>query len=454
MKTRSIATLLAVAFSAVAGGCGTQQAVAPAENVPAVTALQPETSPIQHVVVIVQENRTVDDLFNGLPGANTVKSGENSKGQTVQLIPVKLTAPYDISHRHDAFLTEYNNGQGNGFDLVHSNCKHFDLKNCPPQALRAYGYVPESTIKPYWDMAEQYTFGDDMFETNEGPSFPAHQYIVSGTSTIDYGSLLRASEEPVNPAGHFTGGCSSPPGSLVNVIDPLGNENRTVYPCFNRISMMQEADNAGVTWHYYQAHPTSGEWNAPDAIRAIKQSSNYDKEVSYPPSKVLTDVKDGKLASIVWVTPTALESDHASQNNGSGPSWVASVVNAIGKSQYWDSTAIFVIWDDWGGWFDHVVPTVRNSFELGFRVPLIVISPYAKAGYVSHKQHEFGSILKFEEETFGLPSLGTTDVNADDLSDCFNFTGKPRRFTPIKSPLGPSYFLAQPVSNEDPDNDY
>jgi phospholipase C len=139
--------------------------------------------------------------------------------------------------------------------------------------------------------------------------------------------------------------------------------------------------------------------------------------------------------------------------DGSGPSWVASVVNAVGESRYWDSTAIFLIWDDWGGWYDHVAPKVYDSYELGFRVPLIVISPYAKLGYVSHVPHEFGSILKFTEETFGLPSMGTTDARADDLSDCFNFSQSPTPFTPISAPLSPSYFLKQPVSSRPPDDD-
>ncbi len=134
---------------------------------------------------------------------------------------------------------------------------------------------------------------------------------------------------------------------------------------------------------------------------------------------------------MVWVTPTALDSDHALSNNGSGPSWVAAIVNAVGESQYWKNTAIFVTWDDWGGWYDHVKPQIYNSYELGFRVPLIVISPYAKNHYVSHAQHEFGSIFNFTEKIFGLPSMHTTDARADDLFDCFDFNKSPTKFKPI-----------------------
>jgi phospholipase C len=172
-----------------------------------------------------------------------------------------------------------------------------------------------------------------------------------------------------------------------------------------------------------------------------------------PSSQFLTDIGNGTLSNVTWITPTAQSSDHPMLNDGSGPSWVASVVNAIGESQYWDSTAIFVTWDDWGGWYDHVAPPNYTSYELGFRVPLIVISPYAQNGYVSHTQHEFGSILKFTEEQLNLPSLGTTDERADDLSDCFNFNQSPTPFVTIPATIGPSYFLTHRSSRpirEDP----
>jgi phospholipase C len=443
----------AAVITAVMVGCGGQAGNTPLAE-PAhflQHRLSSRSTPISHVVIIIQENRSVDDLFNGFPGADTVKSGRNSHGRTIGLKPDPLTGPYDVSHAHSAFLTEYANGKLNGFDRVTSHCNV--QSQCPPQKVRAYVYVPESEVKPYWSMAKQYAFADQMFQTNEGPSFPAHQYLVSGTSTIKTGSTLRASEEPRRPSGTVTGGCSSPKGSLVQVIDPSGSENQTVFPCFHRLSLMQEADAASVSWRYYQAHGHSGAWNAPDALRPIWKSVAYHDDVSYPPSNIFTDIANRDLASIVWVTPTAAASDHAGTTDGSGPSWVASVVNAIGQSRYWDSTAIFVVWDDWGGWYDHVAPKIRNSYELGFRVPLVVISAYTKRHYVSHVQHEFGSILKFTEERLGLPSLGTTDVAADDLSDCFDFNAPPRRFKRIHAKYSARYFLDRPPSDKDPDAD-
>ncbi len=396
---------------------------------------------IKHVVIVIQENRSTDELFNGFPGADTVRSGLNSSGRRVRLQPVSLTAPYDLDHSHAGFETEHANGKLNGFNHENSNCLGATV--CIPKEVRAYGYVPHDEIKPYFAMAMQYAFGDRMFQSNQGPSFPAHQYLVSGTSAVTAGSSLRAAENPYHPIGNAAGGCDSPPGSLVSLIDAAGVENRKSFPCYERISLMELLQRKGLTWRYYQAVPGPGLWNGPDAVLHVRTSRGYSKNVVNPPSQVLKDVAGGKLADVVWVTPTALASDHAQSNDGTGPSWVAAVVNAIGESQYWDSTAIFVTWDDWGGWYDHVAPKLYNSYELSFRVPLIIISPYAKNHYISHDQHEFGSILKFTEKIFGLPSMRTTDERSDDLFDCFDFSKPPSKFKRIPAPYPPSYFFGQ-----------
>jgi phospholipase C len=408
-------------------------------------------SKIRHVVIIFQENRSVDDLFNGLTGADTVKSGKNSKGKTVELRPVSLTGLYDVNHEHGAFVVEDANGRLDGFNNVDSACERG--KKCLPKGVRAYAYVPHSEVTPYFDLATSYTFADRMFQTNEGPSFPAHQYIISGTSTIAAGSPLRAAGNAYKPMGGFTGGCDSPVGSTVWLIDPLGQENQATYPCFERPTLMDLLQSKSLSWRYYLSHRGPGLWNAPDAVAHIRHSEAYVANVIAPPQTVLTDIAQGRLANVAWVTPTAAESDHAGVTNGSGPSWVATVVNAIGHSSYWSDTAIFVTWDVWGGWYDHVAPPQYNSYELGFRVPLIVISPYAKRHYVSHRQHEFGSILKFIEETFALGSLQTTDIRADDLTDCFNFSQAPTSFETIRAPHSAGYFLREPISLEDPDDD-
>jgi phospholipase C len=406
---------------------------------------------IKHIVIIIQENRTVDNLFNGLPGADTVRSGKNMQGQTVALQPISLTARYDMSHRHHAWLSDYDRGVMNGFNSEPENC--YVPGNCPPAQVASYGYVPRTQVWQYWEMAQAYTFADKLFQSNQGPSFPAHQYLVSGTSTIGRNSPLKAADNPGDTNGISNqGGCDSVKSTRVLTIDPAGNEGKSVFPCFDRESIMDLMNKSGVSWTYYQESHGAGQFHAPDAIRQIRYGPSYDN-VKWPSAKILHDIREGQLAQVVFVTPSAKASDHPAHNNGTGPSWVASIVNAIGKSPYWKSTAIIVTWDDWGGWYDHVRPPVYNSYELGFRVPMIVISPYARRKYVSHTQYEFGSILKFVEETFALGSLGTTDVRAASIADCFKFASRPMDFIPIRTKLSAEYFERLPISDEPADDD-
>ncbi|MBV8196765.1 MAG: hypothetical protein JO263_01400, partial [Candidatus Eremiobacteraeota bacterium] len=387
---------------------------------------------IQHIVVIVQENRSLDNLFNGFPGANTVAVGKNSYGQTVPLHQERLQTRFDLSHKHPAFLVEYDFGKMDGFNLEGVICR----RHCPDRSTAAYAFINHKEVAPYWQMAQQYVLADDMFQTNQGPSFPAHQYLISGTSTIAAHSPLRAAENPTNQQHQPNeGGCDSAKTARAETIDSYGHERNGPFPCYDRASIMDLMDAAGVSWKYYEAYGGPGLWNAVDAIKQIWQKPEFHTNVIAPSGQFLKDLAKGDFANVTFITPTAAASDHAKKTNGTGPAWVASVVNAIGKSPFWSTTAIFVTWDDWGGWYDHVKPPQYNSYELGMRVPLIVISPYAKTAYVSHKQHEFGSILKFTEEVFNLGSLGTTDVRSDNLADCFTFGRAPRRFVAISSPL-------------------
>jgi phospholipase C len=318
--------------------------------------------------------------------------------------------------------------------------------------MRAYGYVPRAEVQPYFAMAQQYTFADRMFQSNEGPSFPAHQYIIAGTSEPSDGSALLAAENPLTPDGNgLTGGCDSPAGSFVAMIDRAGRESSTMYPCFDHPTLMDSLDAHGLSWKYYLYNAGAGLWNGPDAIQHIRSGHDWNN-ISAPSTNIFTDISAGRLPSVAWVIPSVHASDHARSTDGTGPSWVASIVNAIGNSADWNSTAIFVTWDDWGGWYDHVRPPIVNSYELGFRVPLIVISPYAKPAYVSHVQHEFGSILHFIETQYGLGTLGFTDSRADDLSDCFDFTQTPITFRTIQSAKHASDFLRMPVSTAPPDD--
>jgi phospholipase C len=405
----------------------------------------PDAQKVHHVVIIIQENRTPDNLFAGagIPGADIQNYGFTSQHARVQLQPVSLTAPYDIDHSHDkAWVSAYDNGNMDGFDRELVSPRPSPTSSIPPNPQ--YGYVPQSEDAPYYQMARQYTFGDRMFQTNEGPSFSAHQYLLAGTSVVATGSSLYAAENPDYATNTLN--CDGSPSSSVLLIDiTSGAEGARQQPCFDHPTLFDLLDAKSVSYTYYTS-VRGGLWNAPDAVRRIRLGSDW-THVVMPNTAILDDVSRGTLPNVSWVIPTAAASDHAAATDGSGPSWVASVVNAIGNSQYWNSTVIFILWDDWGGWYDHVAPERFNTYELGFRVPLIVISPYAKRGYVSHAQHEFGSILRYTEELFGLPSLGYTDARADDLGDCFDYTQSPSKFQPFVARYSAPYFKHLPPSN-------
>ena len=392
------------------------------------TSLVASTTPVEHIVVIMQENRSFDNLFNGFPGADTVKAG-NYKGASVQLSPIPLNSSADFDHSHSGWWQQWNGGAMDNFGT--------------PSNMLAYSYVRSIDVVPYWTLARDYTLGDRMFQSNTGPSFVAHQYMIAGQSG-------GASEDPT---GNIWG-CGALPGASVPLVGPNGTDLPGVFPCFDYQTMGDLLDAKGITWRYYA--PASGGdpffWlSAYQAIRHIFFGPDWANNVVSPETKVLSDIAEGQLAQVTWIIPSASNSDHPN-TPAQGPDWVASIVNAIGQSKFWNSTAIFISWDDWGGWYDHVPPPQIDNMGLGFRVPVIVVSPYAKHGYVSHVTHESGSFLRFMEKDFDLPSLGTRDALADDFSDCFDFTQAPAPLVRIQTQYSPAFFLAQKPSGP-PDND-
>ncbi|HYL27072.1 MAG TPA: alkaline phosphatase family protein [Candidatus Nitrosotalea sp.] len=402
-------------------------------------------TPIKPVVIIVQENRTPDYLFQGVPGADIATYGIDSKGDHVTLHATSLKTKWDLPHGHTAFLNDYDGGKMDGFDAGFPKNRY----------MRPFAYAPESEVRPYHEMAKLYVFADRKFQSNQGPSFPAHLYIVSGTGNDPGLSPYEVSSNPYNGLKEKSapGGCDANLGVYVQTIDPSdGSPGPTPFPCFKRPVLSNLLEAKHVSWRYYQEHGGAGRWEAMDAYRNVRYGRGY-RNVIWPSQRILHDIAHGELAGVTWVMPAGDWSDHSGRLGGTqGPSWVAAIVNAIGQSKFWGSTAIFVVWDDWGGWYDHVPPPIYDNYALGFRVPLIVISPYAKRSYVSKQQHEFGSILAFSEETFGIPkgALHTTDERADDLRDAFDFSHRPRAFSTIKAPPFRPGKRGNNVDDEDP----
>ena len=427
--------LCAIALAACSGG-GSPSAVAPQHPPPA-------PNPITHVIVIVQENRSFDNLFSGFPGADTASSGQTHLGVTVPLQQVNLEDGNDLGHARPDFLKSYNGGAMNGFDLV------TNFKNIPNYA---YAFVNRSETQIYWNLASTYGLGDRMFASTTGASFVDHQYIVAAQSNNTIDLPLTS---PTQVA--FPWGCDSPAGSYMEQFNSQGQVVNGPPPCFSYLSMGDLLDHAGISWKQYAPQVGSNEvgqiWSSFDAIRDVRFGPDWQTKVISPETNVLTDIATGNLPQVSWVIPDMKNSDHARSLSNTGPQWVGSIVNAIGQSAYWNSTAIFILWDDWGGWYDHVPPPQLDYEGLGIRVPLIVVSPYAKPHYISHVQHEFGSLLHYMETVLRLPSLGATDMRADDLSDFFNYSQQPLRFVPVQTHLNASHFLRQRPSLQPPDND-
>jgi phospholipase C len=425
-------------------------------------------SEIKHVVIIIQENRTPDNLFHDLkkylPKADIADSGLNSKGKTVQLASIPLVAGYDLDHSHIGFVKSYDAGKMDGADTI--ACAGY-FQPCPTNA--AYRYTQSRDVQPYYTIARNYGFANRMFQSNQGPSFPAHQFLFSGTSQI-------APYSPYFVAGNTAGGtgCIAPPSAYVPVIGPSGSYNTRVYPCFEHQTLADLLDSPPnnplrpLSWRYYTLNANSI-WTAPDAIRHLCQPAGSPPTCTDPhwtngdialwPPQVLVDIQQRTLRAVSWVIPTAQDSDHAASNTGGGPSWVASIVNAIGNSGYWQNTVVFVVWDDWGGWYDHVKPPIDpiyGYYEYGFRVPLLVVSAYTPKGYVSEKTHDFGSILRFVETAFDLgriPPGNFVDARADNLGDFFDFSKPPRTFVKIPQTMPNSRFLDRGRQMQEPDND-
>jgi phospholipase C len=408
---------------------------------------------IDHVVIIVQENRSFDNLFEGAPGADTRSYGYGSNGNKITLKPVGLAAGWDLQHTFASFLLTCN-GAGvypgtycrmNGFDRERVTCGGSGELPCPnphPQ----YAYVPQKETKPYFEMAKEYVLADRMFASNlDESSFISHQYIIAGQASA-------ALDFPMGGPWGCGGGFEDSIATLTQqrTIGP------NISPCFNNETLADELDAAGLSWKYYTASllGNGGYWNAFEAIKHIRYGSDWRKNVISPQIRFFRDIKKEGLAAVTWITPTCQNSDHAGCDSDTGPKWVASLVNAIGESPYWKSTAIFIFWDDPGGWYDHVPPKMLDYDGLGYRVPLLVVSPYAKKGYVSHVDYEHGSLLRFVEDRFGLPTLSATDARATSPEvDCFDFLQAPRKFVPIQTTMTERGFEKQPLDRRIPDSE-
>ena len=382
--------------------------------------------PIQHVVIVLQENRTLENVFHGYPGARTVTTGRDSAGNPVPLQAVHLMTPYDPAHRFANWNTEYNGGGMNGFDK-----EILDFGSGAP-ANYAYEYAMQTDVQPYWDLAKNGVLGDATFADHRSQSFAGHQYPIAGAS-----GPISATFPEYYAAENPRGGASCAKlgtGTAVNIM--TGVEDQKYTSCFAYRTIADLMNEKGKSWAYYL--PTADREGAASgfaAIASVRNGPAWTQNVLSPETSFFSDLQAGKLANLTYVVGTFANSDHAGQTvpSSNGPAWVTMVENAVGASPFWNTTTIVLVWDDWGGWYDEVKPTTFDAFEPGFRVPLVIDSPYARRGTVDHTTHYMGSLLHYVESTFGLGSLGTSDARSDDLASMFDFTQSPLPYVPVKS---------------------
>ncbi len=283
--------------------------------------------------------------------------------------------PLDPDHDWTAYRTVLDGGKMDRFDLP---------EEAGPNGSLAYSQLTEQDIPNYFTYARNFVLADQMFSSLHGDSYPNHLYTIAAQS----GGVIRG------PAPQQLNlGCDSVPGTHAPVMDGEGNISEE-FPCFDFQTLGDSLNNAGVSWNYYA--PPQGQpgyiFSAYDSINHVRNTSLWTEHV-VPDTQFITDAQNGNLPAVSWLV-TGPQSEHPVNSICYGENWTVSQLNAIMQGPDWNSTAIFITWDDYGGFYDHVAPPGLDQFGLGPRVPLLIISPYARPGYISHSQYEFSSVLK------------------------------------------------------------
>jgi len=392
-----------------------------------------QTNPIKHVVIIIKENRSFDNYFGTFPGANGATYGM-AGSKRIPLKHAQLESQ-DLPHGFKESLEAIDGGKMDGF-------YHLAAHDA------SYVQFHKEDIPNYWKYAQKFALADNFFSSMYGGSFPNHMYFAAASSDDIVGNPSGQKQHPQ------AWGCDSLPGTYVIQVDPINGQRNNIFPCVDIPTLPDELNAAGHTWRYYSADRTAYGfiWSVLDAISHIRYGDQWSTNVLNV-NNFANDVANGQLADVTWITPTGPVSDHPPMSVCTGEGWSVQIINAIMNSQFWDSTAIFLTWDDFGGYYDHVPPPNVDYFGLGIRVPLIIISPYVVPGTVHHTVFEFSSLLSFSEKLFGLPPLTQRDKEADDMMRAFDFNQKalpPLILTPRKCP-NTKHVSSKPLPDDDGD---
>ncbi|MGH7926663.1 MAG: phospholipase C, partial [Candidatus Binatia bacterium] len=381
---------------------------------------------IKHIVFIVKENRTFDSLFGRFAGAEGATTGRTCDGREVPLSRASDKTP-DVTHSFSQALLAINGGRMNCFDKLHQG-----------EDLEAYVQFRRAQIPNYWAYGEHFSLADHFFSSVFGPTGPEHLWIISGQSNrfVDH---ERDDQAGTGPAREY---CDDRLERALSFKKLSRRETHRVFeleenrllvpelasrfwierwPCFDITTMPDLLEAEDVSWKYYRG---DNEFADPlRQIRHIRRGPLWSKRV--PESHFVPDAEAGRLPSVSWLIPPYELSDHPPNSICEGENWTVRALNAIQSSNQWKNTAVILTWDDFGGFYDHVPPPHVDIYGLGPRVPTIVISPWAKQGYVESRTLEFSSVLKLIERVWQLPALGARDRRANDMLDMFDFSQRP-----------------------------
>ncbi len=378
------------------------------------------TMPIKHVVVIVKENHTFDNYFGTFPGAEGTTQCQTSQG----MIPAPQapdSTPRDLCHEHACALTDWNGGKLDGWLNVSGASQSGDNLFCAQ-----YG---EASIPNYWAYAKKYALADHFFANVLGPSFPGHTFVLAA----------QAGWATDNPAGSgliVYWGCDESSTDTMPVLDQATCTTKNVFPCLN-IPSVPDLLPGSVDWKFYGTnfYVLPEIWSMFDAIKEVRSGPMWSHIVNA--STFDSDIDNGQLPAVSWLVDQDLDDEHPKVGGVcAGESWTVGHINKLMQSPYWKDSVIFFTMDDFGGWYDHVPPPRQygcdktQPYGLGFRLPLIILSPYVKPG-VYKNVAEQASIVKFILEAFGAPRYladidpAAQDKQANDLMDAFDFTQAP-----------------------------
>lgn len=388
------------------------RAVAHAGTPPPGCSPRPACTEIRHVVIMDKENRTFDSMFGTFPGADGTTTYVGLDGRRHRLNHQPDSLKYDVAHTIQDAKLAYDGGKLDRFNEIGGAIQDGESV--------AYSQFYQSDIPNYWAYAHHFALDDHFFSTVMGNSFANHLFTIGGGDNNADGS----------PSGQFNAwGCDSPPQAFVEEESKTG-ALRYTYPCFNFRTLGDELDQHGLSWRYYA--PSQGQpgyfWSSFDAIKHIRHGRDWHKVVNY--TKFASDAQAGKLPAVSWLVQPFDVSDHPGFSVCRGENWTVQQIDAImSNRREWNHTAIILTWDDFGGFYDHVHPPrgPNPRIQYGLRVPALIISPYAKAGYVDHTVYNFASIPRFVERLFGLATTGPVDAASNDLFGSFDFHQRPLR---------------------------